>query len=256
MTGEEATFLQRCVKHYVGRISEEDVSAALKGPLDEAGVNIEPEALGMMIKATGGYPYMVQLVGSAVWDAAQDVSAGLTQEHAATGISVARREIGKNAIQPAWAYLDADSRLLFEALASLDGEATLPQLIEAAEIGSDQDVSSALRELLGVGLFEQPEEGVYDFAYPGSRDWVKARVAAAHAADGQSSWPVPAPSTPEENGVKAQSDYDRVKQALSQSPKESYWRIARREGVSRRHVRKVAIMEGLERGWFQRFFAS
>jgi len=73
LSGDASTFLQRCVRHEIGNLRPSEAATALRPPIEEAGGRIEEDAVGIAVEASMGQPYLVQLIGSYVWDDAEDL---------------------------------------------------------------------------------------------------------------------------------------------------------------------------------------
>ena len=56
--------------HPVGRLDSEATAEAIRHPLADDGIEIEPGALERIVRESDGYPYFVQLWGRAVWKGA------------------------------------------------------------------------------------------------------------------------------------------------------------------------------------------
>ena len=65
----DAEFLERSEVIHINSLATEDSKDGLGKPFADRGIEVEPEALEMMWGMTDNYPYFVQLVGEAVWEA-------------------------------------------------------------------------------------------------------------------------------------------------------------------------------------------
>ena len=65
-----ASFLERQTFTTVGRLDEADTAAAIEIPVREHGRQIDLDALELLIDASKGHPYTVQLMAFNVWEAA------------------------------------------------------------------------------------------------------------------------------------------------------------------------------------------
>jgi len=65
----DATFWDKAERFSPGLLSETEAAQALSEPLEEQGITVEPEVLVRMAQESRGYPYFVQLLGRAAWDA-------------------------------------------------------------------------------------------------------------------------------------------------------------------------------------------
>lgn len=111
LSGRDATFLQRCKRYEIGNLSDRDTRRALGLPLADRGRTVAAEDLARMVRASRGYPYMVQLVGASTWDAARGL-AHVPSEAVEQGIRLARDEIGDELYATVWDRLSPlDKRL-------------------------------------------------------------------------------------------------------------------------------------------------
>lgn len=63
----DASFWSRADQIRIGRLREPAAAEALRRPFEDAGIEVEPDALETMVRESQRYPYFVQLIGSAVW---------------------------------------------------------------------------------------------------------------------------------------------------------------------------------------------
>ena len=63
-----ASFWSRSKQIPLGRLNDAATAAAIRLPLERAGVEVEDAALTRIVEASHGYPYFVQVWGSAVWE--------------------------------------------------------------------------------------------------------------------------------------------------------------------------------------------
>ena len=66
------TFLRRAERHTLADVPLPEVRTALRSTISESGRQIEDDALDLATEATGGYPFMIQLVGYHGWRKAED----------------------------------------------------------------------------------------------------------------------------------------------------------------------------------------
>lgn len=75
-SGFGVSLSDRADLHPVGRLDTEATAEAIRRPLADDGIEIEPDALERIVRESDGYPYFVQLWGEAVWDAAVSADGG------------------------------------------------------------------------------------------------------------------------------------------------------------------------------------
>lgn len=68
----EASFWDRSERLPIGRLGPETSADAIRIPLEEGGRSITAAALEAAIGESDGYPYFLQLLGEAIWDAGPD----------------------------------------------------------------------------------------------------------------------------------------------------------------------------------------
>lgn len=86
------TFLERIEVREIGNLSRESTAYALVAPAAERGVSFEANALQLLLDRSGGYPYLVQLLGYRAWEAAGR-RRQITLADAESGAQVAQREM-------------------------------------------------------------------------------------------------------------------------------------------------------------------
>ena len=86
---DAASPLERQHFTLLGNLDPDATAAALEIPLRDAGRRIDPDALDMLVTGSAGFPYAVQLMGAAAWDAAGD--------HAVIDMAAARRGVAARA---------------------------------------------------------------------------------------------------------------------------------------------------------------
>jgi hypothetical protein len=68
LAGEAKSYSERLFKFpAIGELGENDSARALVGPAEEEGAVFDADAIALAHEITGGYPYFVQELGSAVW---------------------------------------------------------------------------------------------------------------------------------------------------------------------------------------------
>lgn len=176
LAGRQSTFLHRCEQYEIGLLSHAEATQALAEPIEAAGGSIAGEALGEMLDAAAGHPYMLQTVGYDVWRAAADPAAGITQPEARAGLAEARRDMGPRIYAPIWRDLSPlDKRLL---VAMLHAPTTSHVADLAARWGGrPQHVASYRRRLILRGFIRAAGRGVIDFAHPEARRYAAEQAA-------------------------------------------------------------------------------
>lgn len=100
LSDDVLTFLRRADRQHLGTVGSADVADALRRSIIAAGRSIDDDALSAAADGTGGYPFLIQLVGCWIWrsnEAATNIDTAQAQE----GLLAARRRMGSLIHEPA-----------------------------------------------------------------------------------------------------------------------------------------------------------
>ena len=67
-----ASFVERSKKMGIARLDAQATADAIVKPLNEHGIEIDPDALEQVVEDSQCYPYFIQLWGEAIWDVAKE----------------------------------------------------------------------------------------------------------------------------------------------------------------------------------------
>jgi len=171
------TFLRRAERHHLGRVPRDDVERGFRVPIEAAGRALDPQARGVMIDATDGYPYLLQLIGSCTWrvHAAHPI---ITVDDARAGVAVARERLSAMIHEPALAATSKTDRLFLAAMAARNGPVRVAEMAE--ELGVSIGYAGQYRRrLIAAELIEPAGLGMIDFALPYLREYLRADLAQA-----------------------------------------------------------------------------
>lgn len=167
-----STFLRRAEKYDLHKASISDVAAAFRDTFAESGVSISDMHLHQLAEATGGYPFLIQLVGYHVWSQARNAGAVVTDQAIADGIEKARRRMGATVLQSAYSALsDVDQSYLL-AMAEDDGPSSTTSVARRLGVSAVYGGQYRLR-LLAAGVIETTGRGYVDFAVPTFREFLR-----------------------------------------------------------------------------------
>lgn len=164
------TFLRRAEKHSLGKVSRTDVETALRSPIEAAGRTVSDEALTVMVDATEGYPFLVQLVGHRSWIAA-GADDGIGLNAAAEGVATARRRLGSLVHEPALSSCSSIDKTFLAAMARDEGSSQIADI--AARMGVDGSYANMYRSrLIAQELIAPVGWGRVAFVLPGLRQYL------------------------------------------------------------------------------------
>ena len=147
-----------------------EASRALAETIAANGRRIDPEALVVAARATGGYPFMIQLVGYQVWRKASGDH--IDAEAVRVGVEAARARLGSLVHETALADLSGVDRAFLSAMALDDGPSRLQAI--AGRLGKAPNYVSVYRaRLIEGGLIAAAGRGKVDFAIPFLREYLR-----------------------------------------------------------------------------------
>jgi hypothetical protein len=161
---EVLTFLRRADRHSLGTMDAGDVRRALRGPIEANGKTVRDDVLDVMVEGTGGYPFLIQLVGSSVWrEHPDDVVIEIID--AVRGVEVASRRMGSLVLEPSLTGASAVDRSFLLAMAEDDGPSAMADV--AHRLGVSVNYASQYRlRLIAAELIKPVGYGRVDFALP------------------------------------------------------------------------------------------
>lgn len=169
------TFLRRADRHSLGRVALADVAVAITEPIERAGRRISPDLAAQAAAATGGYPFLIQLVGYHIWRQ-QQRHREITAPDVDAGVVAARRRLGSLVHEPAIADLPGVARTFLLAMAHDDGPSKMSDI--AARLNVDANYASQYRlRLIATELIEPAGHGRVDFTMPYLRDYLREHAA-------------------------------------------------------------------------------
>lgn len=179
------TFLRRANRIETGMVPIPEVRDALEETTAETGVSWTDEALDLAAEATGGYPFMIQLVGQ---HAFRNLSAGLIDVDAVTsGISDARRKLGQLVHEPSLEDLSQVDRTFLTAMSADAGPSRMSDI--ATRMGVDAQYAGTYRKrLIEAEMIRSTAHGYVDYELPYMREYLRSHPA-TEAMEQFSIWP-------------------------------------------------------------------
>lgn len=167
---EPARFFRRAEHSVIGDVPVRDVAQAFSHTFRQAGRHIEDELVWECAEATGGYPYMTQLVGYHVWR--QGREGPVTLEHVRVGVAAAQNRLGKLVISTALKDLSHVDRSFLVHMATDDGPSRVSEV--GARLGRDGNYATVYRQrLLTAEMIRPLGHGLVDFAMPFMREYLR-----------------------------------------------------------------------------------
>ena len=175
INGEAMTFLRRAKAEQLKSIPDDDVAAAFEKTFGDSGMPIAGNALSDAVAATGGYAYMVQLVGYNVWKVARrhfDERPAVTTEDVREGADMAMEDYVEAVVEPALSRLSKRAMSYLVEMSGSDGPSSTGCVAKSLGVPA-QSLSSVRASLIAKQVIEPTEaRGYVDFAIPWMREYV------------------------------------------------------------------------------------
>ncbi len=169
------TFLRRADRHILGQIEPDEVERALRATIEGSGRTISGAACRAAAAATGGYPFLIQLVGYHVWRQRPDQRA-ITVADVEAGAATAMSRMESLVHEPALADLSNVDRAFLAAMAMDDGPSRISDI--ARRLGVDLGYTSVYRQrLIDAQMIEPAGHGVLRFTLPRMTEHLRRRGA-------------------------------------------------------------------------------
>ncbi|MHB1732965.1 MAG: ATP-binding protein [Ferrimicrobium acidiphilum] len=167
------TFFQRTEQHELGAVELSDVKRAIREPIEANGRSIGIDALDAMARGTGGYPFLIQLIGSGVWRQHPD-EPEITMTDVEAGLVWAHKRLGSQVYDLALRDTSAIDRSYLVAMARDDGPSRTVDV--ATRLGKGAGYGGVYRDrLITAGLItaENLPYGMVDFKIPYLRGYLR-----------------------------------------------------------------------------------
>ena len=167
-----ATFLRRADKIDLHAAAIRDVEASFTETFSVAGITVAADLIHKAAEATGGYPFLIQLVGYFLWREAEISDGSLSPAAVDRAIAAAIRRNERVVIEAALAAASAKDVQFLHAMAIDDGPSAAADISQRT--GSKPNLVAKYRtRLLAAGLVESVAHGKVDFAIPGLRQYLR-----------------------------------------------------------------------------------
>lgn len=186
------TFLRRAERHELGSVGVGEVARVMRETIELSGRTIGEEALRMAAEATGGYPFLIQLIGHHIWRQHRD-EPEITVDDVLAGIPAAMKRMGSLVHEEALKDLSHVDRTFLLAMAQDDGPSQTGQIAERLGV-TPQYASTYRLRLLDARIIVTAGYGRVDFALPYMRDYLRSH--AAQIAHQELTGEIPQPTLP------------------------------------------------------------
>ncbi|MFP5017748.1 ATP-binding protein [Paenarthrobacter ureafaciens] len=167
-----ATFLRRADKIDLHAAGIRDVERSFASIFATAGFRVPPHLVQKAAESTGGYPFLIQLVGYFLWREAENNNGTVTDAEADRAVQAAHRRNARTVIEAALSTVSAKDLQFLRAMAQDDGPSIAGDLGKRLKAKTNL-VANYRSRLLAAGLVEPAGHGKIDFAIPGLRQYLR-----------------------------------------------------------------------------------
>lgn len=173
---EVITFLRRARTNVLANVPIDEVKESFAQTFEDSGMSLDTSLVEKAAVATAGYPYMIQLVGYYIWDAADArESTVISKDDVNEGIREARVDLDNAVCVPELHGLSKNDKAYLEAMAVSDGPSGTSEV--AKRMGRSAKYAATYRKrLLDAYVIRQTDRGEVDFAVPFLREYLRGHM--------------------------------------------------------------------------------
>ena len=170
------SFLSVAGTYLLANVAIDEVKESFAKTFEDSGMSLDASLVEKAAVATAGYPYMIQLVGYYIWDAADArESTVISKEDVDEGIREARVDLDNAVCVPELHGLSKNDRAYLEAMAVSDGPSGTSEV--AKRMGRSAKYAATYRKrLLDAYVIRQTDRGEVDFAVPFLREYLRGHM--------------------------------------------------------------------------------
>ncbi|MGO1319311.1 MAG: AAA family ATPase [Galactobacter sp.] len=168
-----ATFLRRADRIDLHAAAIDEVEESYKHVFAALPTQIRPELLRTAAEATGGYPFLIQLVGYHLWQLAERQAAPLSEDDVNAAVSAALRRNARMVLAAALVSASPKDLDFLQAMAVDDGPTRTADIAQRLN-SSRSTIGNYRARLIDAGLVQPAGYGLVEFAIPGLREHLRS----------------------------------------------------------------------------------
>lgn len=159
----------------IGPLHAVAAAVAVSRPAESQHASWAPEAVGVVVEASAGYPYFLQEFAKASWDYASGAS--IEADDARVGVEAGREKLDAGFFRSRWNRATPAEREYLRAMAD-DGEGPSSSGDVARRLGktSVQQVGPTRANLIHKGMLYAPGHGLIAYTVPGMAAFIERQV--------------------------------------------------------------------------------
>lgn len=171
---DNISFLRRAFQHSLSSIGINDVAYAMRKTIEDGGRSIAEDALRIASEGSGGYAFLIQLIGYHVWKQHED-DAQISAQDAKEGITFAARDMDRMIFDAVMNELSVREREYLIAMTKDKDISAVSDIASRMDIDSN-NASQIRRRLIEHGLIGERGRGLVAYELPFLREYLLRRL--------------------------------------------------------------------------------
>jgi AAA+ ATPase superfamily predicted ATPase len=168
---DSLTFLRRANRVTVDKISNlHEVAVGIRKTFKDGGKGISIQNSEILAKFSDGYPYLIQLIGSAVWDLNEN-NRHVGNSTFKDAMSIATSEMYEHVIANILNSLPKGELRFIKAMSNLRMPAELSTIAKRLDVGKLSSITGVRARLIEKYIIWSPRYGYLDFVLPLTADY-------------------------------------------------------------------------------------
>lgn len=165
------TFLNRANKVHLEAIRNTEIRIYFKKAFEQMEISISEELLEEAVRATHGFPYLMQLIGYYMIQYA-DEKKMITRPILGSVLTASRKDMEENVFEPILKPLSENDVIFLKAMAQDEGASKSADIGERLGKGNSF-VQPYRARLIEAGVIESPRKGYLEFAIPYLKEYLR-----------------------------------------------------------------------------------
>jgi len=174
LRNDSISFLRRAFQHRLEAVEDSEVRFTMKKTIELAGRTITNEALGLAVKNTKGFPFMIQLIGYQMWRQHPEKTS-ISYKDAEEGVVLAQSDLERMIFDVTYMEL-SEKDITFLAAMLDDNEYSNISDISSRMNVTPKYASMYRKRLIEQGIINSVGYGKVAFDLPMFRDYIQSRI--------------------------------------------------------------------------------
>jgi len=174
LRNDSISFLRRAFQHHLEAVAESEVRLSMKKTVELAGRTISKDALGLAVKSTKGFPFMIQLIGYQMWRQRPETK-NISFDDVEEGIILAQNDLDRMIFDITYKELSEKDIAFLTAMLD-DMEYSNTSEISKRMKATPKYIGIYRRRLIEQGIITNVGHGKIAFDLPMFREYIAKKV--------------------------------------------------------------------------------